>query len=115
MHDGLLEDLLVADVGLDQSPETGNDRVCLFVELEGEKTKKNSTLTLSVSARRFGSLLFLPVSEARAADVSCRNRLRLAINTSNYNFPLTEQVHQNSGAERNPAKLISPVSSHPTN
>lgn len=36
MHDGLLEDLLVPNIGLDQSPEAGNNCICLLVELEGK-------------------------------------------------------------------------------
>ncbi len=36
MHDGLLEDLLVTNIGLDQSPEAGDNSIGLLVELEGE-------------------------------------------------------------------------------
>lgn len=36
MHDSLLEDLLVTNVGLDQSPEARNNSVGLLIELEGE-------------------------------------------------------------------------------
>lgn len=39
VHDGLLEDLLVANVGLDQSPEAGNHGVGLLVELEEGNTE----------------------------------------------------------------------------
>lgn len=53
--DGLLEDLLVAHVGLDQSPEAGNHRVGLLVELTRErhkstrqKNEKKSTVQCSV-------------------------------------------------------------------
>lgn len=41
MHDSFLEDLLVANVGLDQSPETRDNSLCLFVKLENRKIDKN--------------------------------------------------------------------------
>lgn len=46
MHDGLLEDLLVTDIGLDQSPEAGNNSVGLLIELE-EKHKDTRELFLT--------------------------------------------------------------------
>lgn len=49
------------------------------------------------------------------ADVSCPATAGLAINTGNYNLPHKEQVHlkhQCKALNGNPAKLISPVSSH---
>ncbi len=52
------------------------------------------------------------------ADVSCPATLWLAVNTGNYNFPHKEQVHlkqQCKPLNRNPAKVISSVSSHPPN
>lgn len=42
MHDGLFKDLLVADIGLDQSPEAGNDGICLFIELKEETQRRTS-------------------------------------------------------------------------
>lgn len=114
MHDGLLEDLLVADVGLDQSPEAGHHGVCLLVELE-EGEKHINPLRLQTT---FPILAIMSLCDVRAADVSCRAGLWPAINSSNYNLPLTEQVHPKhwcKPAERNPAKVISPVSSHPIN
>lgn len=36
MHDGLFEDLLVTNIGLDQSPEARNDSISLLIELEEE-------------------------------------------------------------------------------
>lgn len=42
MHNGLFEDLLVADIGLDQSPEAGNDGICLFIELKEETQRRTS-------------------------------------------------------------------------
>lgn len=38
MHDGLLEDLLVPNVSLDQSPEAWNNSIGLLIEL-GEETQ----------------------------------------------------------------------------
>ena len=52
------------------------------------------------------------------ADVSCPATLWLAVNTGNYNFPHKEQVclkRQCKPVNRNPAKVISSVSSHPPN
>lgn len=36
MHDSLLEDLLVTNIGLDQSPEARDNSIGLLIELEGE-------------------------------------------------------------------------------
>lgn len=44
MHDGLLEDLLVANIGLDQSPEARNDSICFLIELEEETQRREHTV-----------------------------------------------------------------------
>ena len=41
VHDSLLEDLLVTNVGLDQSPEARNNSIGLLIELE-EETQRHA-------------------------------------------------------------------------
>lgn len=41
MHDGFLEDLLVPNVGLDQSLKARHNGICFFIELEGRETREN--------------------------------------------------------------------------
>lgn len=52
MHDSLLEDLLVTNVGLDQSPEARNNSVGLLIELEGGNTKIQRSEPYCIYIRR---------------------------------------------------------------
>lgn len=59
MHDGLFEDLLVADIGLDQSPEAGNDGICLFIELKEETQRRTSGKDVYLQAKLKSNCIYI--------------------------------------------------------